>query len=181
MIVLLTNAEARESYPDDYEDVDIDVGAGDIPPAAMGTIRDLDRELGDARLEVMRDWEGCIVLLVNGAKGVPGFDVDVVCVSGNGRVGRGGVNMPRYYDSVADMLANRTPSYVTWKDEGRRGPATVVDPDAVKAWRVAQGLDPDGWGIPFGSNPDGIRDLGWLTRAQAKRTADNLGLRFEES
>lgn len=71
--------------------------------------------------------------------------------------------------------------YVAWKDEGRFGPATLVDEEAYASWRAAAGLTPDHYGVPFGAKPDGMEPLGWMTRAAAARRARRLGLELRDS
>jgi len=69
---------------------------------------------------------------------------------------------------------------VNWKDEGDGGPCVLWDAERFSAWRVAQGLAPDGIGIPFGSQPDGMHDLGWLSYENAAEVARLHGLSLNE-
>jgi len=73
-----------------------------------------------------------------------------------------------------------------FKDEGGPerdpfGPVQIVDADALAAWKVKQGLGPDSWGVPYGSTPDGIEDLGWQSRSWARAEAERRGIALEES
>lgn len=106
---LLTDAEARALSPADYEEVpaDRDCGAGALSSAVLHRLAEVGSVLADdAELQVMRDWEGCLVAYIPDVPehlGVYG----VLALTGDGRIGEGGVNLPRYFDSFAAMLAYR--------------------------------------------------------------------------
>jgi hypothetical protein len=60
---------------------------------------------------------------------------------------------------------------LTWKDEGRTGPARLYP--CLEAYETAQR------GVPYGSPLPG-RDLGWVTRAAARRLAREHDATFRE-
>ncbi len=107
-IKYLTDEEARAECgeQEQWEDPDgIDHGATDASIAVRRTLGDLAGRMPEgSTLTVMRDWEGFLVAVadVNGAKALGIYGV--VSLTSDGRIGEGGVNLPRYYETVADML-----------------------------------------------------------------------------
>lgn len=71
---------------------------------------------------------------------------------------------------------------VSYKDEGGElGPVVVIDheiydQDPVVARRRNEGSV----GIPFGYKPQGLTELGWLTRSEALAVAASHGVTLEE-
>jgi hypothetical protein len=105
MIKLLTDYEARIRYGESEQWMGdgIDHGAN-ATPAMLRTIADLAEAFGEhATLEVMRDWEGCGVIVADDPS--QQHIGDIFAITDLGHIGHGGVNMPRYYASVAELLA----------------------------------------------------------------------------
>jgi hypothetical protein len=67
---------------------------------------------------------------------------------------------------------------VSFKDEGGElGPVAVIDREIYERDPVvAQG----GVGIPYGYKPQGLPELGWLTRSEALAVAASHGVTLEE-
>ena len=57
------------------------------------------------------------------------------------------------------------------------GPVTVVDHSLYDAWAKVHAT---GLGIPFGSKPPGLHNLGWNTLADARRVAAHYGVTLKE-
>jgi hypothetical protein len=96
-----TTDELRAKMPDD-EDVR---GIGEMPTALERTVDDLidhldERDEHDAVVTLGRDWEGMPFGIVSGVNG----PWDVLAFTDTGRIGLGGINLPRYYDSVAELV-----------------------------------------------------------------------------
>lgn len=69
---------------------------------------------------------------------------------------------------------------VSWKDEmGEIGPCVIWDLPAYRAWREENGLEPDGIGVPFGSKPTGLTELGWISYAEALAVAERHSVPFD--
>jgi hypothetical protein len=71
---------------------------------------------------------------------------------------------------------------VRFKDEdGELGPVVVIDHEVYDKDPVIAKLKAEGRvGKPFGYKPEGITDLGWLTRRQALAVAAEHGVTLEE-
>lgn len=111
-LILQTDAEARAEFSDS-EQWPVDDGAdhGARPtPAMLRTLADLAELLpDDVTLTVCRDWEGCpIGVLGQGdAERAAQYGVgDVIAFTNAGHVGTGGINMPVYFDSVAQYVSH---------------------------------------------------------------------------
>ena len=91
----LTDEQAKARYPDD-DDVK---GAGDLPNAVLERLREFERLAPNAYLRISRDWEGFLFAEVEGDD-----RFDVLALTDTGRVGHGGINLPRYFDTLADLL-----------------------------------------------------------------------------
>lgn len=68
---------------------------------------------------------------------------------------------------------------VTFKDEGEYGPVYEYDLAVYTAWCDANAVVIGG-GIPFGSKPEGEREIGWMTRSKAISYARSIGAQFVE-
>ena len=73
-------------------------------------------------------------------------------------------------------MTGRQAVTITFKDEDEQdgvpvGPVIVWDTDKLDAWMRANvpDYDPDhpAMGIPFGSKPDGMEELGWMSKPEA--------------
>jgi hypothetical protein len=105
-LILHTDASARELFGESEQwETEDAVDHGARPTIAMlQTIADVRRAYPLATLQVARDWEGCPVIVCDGPDG----PMDVLALTETGRIGFGGINMPRYFDSFADLMASRT-------------------------------------------------------------------------
>jgi hypothetical protein len=107
---LMTDAQAREHCGTDEQwepDDAVDHGATDVPAPVLRVLADLGEVLpSDSVVRVMRDWEGCLVAVVDLAGAEHLGIYGVLALTSDGRVGEGGVNLPRYFDSLAQMLAH---------------------------------------------------------------------------
>jgi hypothetical protein len=46
-----------------------------------------------------RDWEGFLIVVADASE-----CFDILSITGNGRIGYGGINMPRYFNTLAEVL-----------------------------------------------------------------------------
>lgn len=73
---------------------------------------------------------------------------------------------------------------VTFKHESESrgiaiGPVVVTDHEVFDEWRRKCGIT--GPGIPYGSTPEGVHRLGWLSKPDAIKVADHYGVTLGES
>lgn len=113
ILILQTDAEARALFgADELWNADDRIDHGARPtPAMLRTFADLAEILPeDVTLTVCRDWEGCPVGIFSGddaqRAALAGIG-DVLAFTADGRIGTGGVNLPRYYRSVAQYRRRR--------------------------------------------------------------------------
>jgi hypothetical protein len=104
LMIPATDEAAREAVPAAPNDVDDPVYAlGDATPAIYHTLADLMGVVDpNATITVFRDWEHFPLAVIDGDDRFWSF-----YITDNGRIGEGGVNQPRYFDSVAALLAGR--------------------------------------------------------------------------
>jgi hypothetical protein len=71
---------------------------------------------------------------------------------------------------------------VRYKDEGGElGPVIVIDHEIYdKDPVIAKNKAEDCVGVPFGYKPQGLTELGWLTRRRALAVAAEHGVTLEE-
>lgn len=77
-------------------------------------------------------------------------------------------------------------SYLQYRDDTisatpRVGHVTLISPARLHAWKLRVGLDPDIPGLPAGSRPDGVQDLGWKRRVDARILAHDLQIPLHEA
>ena len=121
-LTIVETAEQAEPYvgPDAEAEGEHSPIYGPVPAAVLRTIADLSSILPeDARGTLLRDVEGCTVLVVSGVAGP--WDV-LAIADGSGAVGIGGVNVPHLYPSAAAMLAEvgRPMTSAEWHAEQAR-------------------------------------------------------------
>lgn len=89
----------------------IDMFAHETDPAPVGSLTapvlyrlaELSSVLADSDMvTLVRDWEGCLVGLVDDKSRV--FSGETLAFTESGTVGFGGVNHPKYRDSIAALL-----------------------------------------------------------------------------
>jgi hypothetical protein len=99
--LITSDAEAHErSGAEDSHAV------GELTPAMERTLAELAERLpATTTLYVARDWERCYFALVEDTESR--FPLgDVFALMTQGAIGHGGVNIPRYYDTVAEFIAS---------------------------------------------------------------------------
>jgi hypothetical protein len=90
---------------------------------------------------------------------------------------------------LPEVVGERT---VSFKHEGSDhgvvfGPVRVTERARYDAWLKAHGSPyTNGRGetrylVPYGAKPDGLHDLGWMTKQQAAEVAAHYGVALEES
>jgi hypothetical protein len=95
-----SDGEARERLADD-------TASGGEPTSAMQqTIRELAERLPvTSTLHVARDGEGCHFAWIDYVQDMYPFG-EVIRLAASGALGAGGVNQPRYFDTVAEFVAS---------------------------------------------------------------------------
>jgi len=66
---------------------------------------------------------------------------------------------------------------VTWKNEGRYGPAALFTPEAREQAKTNPLFAMRAFGAP---PPAGVTEWGWMSKGEARRKAKELGADFEE-
>lgn len=101
IIIPDTTADAERIFGAEHDD-HAAYALGHVPRGLCVRVLEIERHLRpDAVLTLARDWEGCIIGLVEGDD-----RVDVLAFTEHGLVAHGGVNIPTYFPSFADLLAN---------------------------------------------------------------------------
>lgn len=112
MILEILTPEASERfYPDDFpeEEARSNRAVGALSAPFLRTLSDLADVLPPEQVvHVTTDWEGLPIVLLFGEppEGWPWVG-DIFYITSDGAIGEGGVNLPRYYDSVAAYMLNR--------------------------------------------------------------------------
>jgi hypothetical protein len=85
---------------------------GDATPAVYRTLSDLMGFLApDSTVIAFRDWERTPLATVQGDDRFTGF-----YITDSGRVGEGTTNVPRFFDSVAELVRAKLPDLEAWKE-----------------------------------------------------------------
>jgi hypothetical protein len=92
---LPSNDILPQRFPDDADVRE----AGDLPAPVLRTLAELATVVTGA-ITLARDFEGCLFALVEDASG----PFDVLALTDDGRIGFGGVNLPTYFESVAQLI-----------------------------------------------------------------------------
>lgn len=125
------------------EDEENDVSpAGDLKPGMFERLGELARWVpSEATLTLARDWEGCLCALLEGSPWG-----DVLAFTDNGAIGHGGVNQPRYFETVIELREDdneRRQTHVHENDEATVKLALRFLASAVGSGYVGDGPSDD--------------------------------------
>lgn len=127
---------------------------GEMPAGMAERMQEIERLMPEAKLTIARDWEGCAFAMVEGDE-----RFDCFALSDDGQIGMGGVNLPVYFGSLAELIEDRREAArerlairrerlaersleVSQEDEQLLGPARfIAEPirDRVKAEALEHG------------------------------------------